>query len=35
VVTHDDRILPFADRIAHLSDGRVTRVEKPSRREAA
>ena len=35
VVTHDDRILPFADRIAHLSDGRVTHVEKLSKREAA
>lgn len=35
VVTHDDRILPFADRIAHMSDGRVTHVEKPSKRETA
>ncbi|HJZ34397.1 MAG TPA: ABC transporter ATP-binding protein, partial [Hyphomicrobiaceae bacterium] len=35
VVTHDDRILPFADRIAHLSDGRVTHVEKLSRQEVA
>ena len=24
IVTHDDRILPFADRIATMSDGRIT-----------
>jgi len=35
VVTHDDRILPFADRIAYLNDGRVTHVEKLSKREVA
>jgi putative ABC transport system ATP-binding protein len=29
VVTHDDRIIPFADRIAHMEDGRITRVENP------
>jgi putative ABC transport system ATP-binding protein len=29
VVTHDDRIIPFADRIAHMEDGRITRVEDP------
>jgi putative ABC transport system ATP-binding protein len=27
VVTHDDRIFPFADRIAHMDDGRITKVE--------
>ena len=35
VVTHDDRILPFADRIAYLSDGRVTHVERLSRQGVA
>ena len=35
VVTHDDRILPFADRVAHMSDGRVTHVETIKDREAA
>jgi ABC-type lipoprotein export system ATPase subunit len=23
VVTHDNRIFPFADRIVHMSDGRI------------
>ncbi len=27
VVTHDDRIFEFADRIARMEDGRITRVE--------
>jgi putative ABC transport system ATP-binding protein len=27
VVTHDSRVFPFGDRIIHLSDGRVERVE--------
>jgi len=27
VVTHDDRILEFADRIAHMEDGRITRID--------
>jgi hypothetical protein len=27
IVTHDDRILPFADRILRLEDGRITREE--------
>ena len=35
VVTHDNRIVPFADRIAHMSDGRITRVETNMNREAA
>ena len=30
VVTHDARILDFADRIARMEDGRITRVENPS-----
>ena len=35
VVTHDDRIFPFADRIAHMDDGRITRVEDRPRPAAA
>jgi putative ABC transport system ATP-binding protein len=27
IVTHDQRILSFADRIAYMDDGRITRVE--------
>jgi putative ABC transport system ATP-binding protein len=27
VVTHDNRVFPFGDRIIHVSDGRVVRVE--------
>lgn len=30
VVTHDARIFDFADRIAHMEDGRITRLEPPS-----
>lgn len=30
IVTHDDRILGFADRIARMDDGRVVAVESPS-----
>jgi putative ABC transport system ATP-binding protein len=26
VVTHDDRIMHFADRIAYMEDGRITRI---------
>ncbi len=26
VVTHDSRIFPFADRIAHMDDGRIVRI---------
>jgi putative ABC transport system ATP-binding protein len=29
VVTHDARIFPFADRIAHMDDGRIERIEEP------
>jgi putative ABC transport system ATP-binding protein len=31
IVTHDQRIFPFADRIARMDDGRVTRVEVPDK----
>ena len=34
VVTHDNRIFDFADRIAHMDDGRIVRIETP-RKEAA
>jgi putative ABC transport system ATP-binding protein len=27
IVTHDQRIFPFADRIAHMDDGRIVRIE--------
>jgi putative ABC transport system ATP-binding protein len=27
VVTHDSRVYDFGDRIAHMSDGKVERVE--------
>jgi putative ABC transport system ATP-binding protein len=30
VVTHDARIFAYADRIAHMDDGRIERVETPS-----
>ena len=32
VVTHDDRIFEFADRIARMEDGRITRIENPPTR---
>ena len=35
VVTHDDRILPFADRIAHMADGQITDVVANGRKDAA
>jgi len=34
VVTHDARIFPFADRIAHMDDGRVERIVDPPRQGA-
>jgi putative ABC transport system ATP-binding protein len=34
VVTHDNRIFGFADRIAHMDDGRIVQMETP-RKEAA
>jgi putative ABC transport system ATP-binding protein len=30
VVTHDSRVLDFADTIAHMDDGRITQVESGS-----
>ena len=30
VVTHDERIFGFADRIARMEDGRITRIGKPA-----
>ncbi len=30
-VTHDDRLVPHADRILHIEDGRITRDERPLR----
>jgi putative ABC transport system ATP-binding protein len=32
VVTHDPRILPFADRVVHLEDGRIVREERGHQR---
>jgi putative ABC transport system ATP-binding protein len=33
IVTHDDRIFEFADRILHMEDGRLTGVDKGAHRE--
>src|SRR5579884_88471 len=33
VVTHDNRVFEFGDRIIHMSDGRVEKVEVPAGRE--
>ena len=30
LVTHDERIYHFADRIAHVEDGRITHVSTPA-----
>jgi len=35
VVTHDARIMDFADRIAVMDDGRIVRIEQPPAREVA
>jgi putative ABC transport system ATP-binding protein len=35
VVTHDHRIFPFADRIIHMDDGRITQIDAARQREAA
>ena len=35
VVTHDHRILPFADRVAHMSDGQIIRLDVNITKEAA
>jgi putative ABC transport system ATP-binding protein len=32
VVTHDSRVFEFGDRVVHMSDGRVERIEDGSRR---
>jgi putative ABC transport system ATP-binding protein len=29
IVTHDPRLLPFADRVVHIEDGRIVREERP------
>ena len=34
VVTHDPRLLPFASRIIHMEDGRITREERKSTKSA-
>src|SRR2546430_1938061 len=31
VVTHDNRVFGFGDRIIHMNDGRIERVETPAR----
>jgi putative ABC transport system ATP-binding protein len=28
IVTHDPRLLPFADRVVHIEDGRIVREER-------
>jgi putative ABC transport system ATP-binding protein len=35
VVTHDNRVFQFGDRIAHMDDGRVVQIEERARTEAA
>lgn len=35
VVTHDNRIFPFADRILHRENGRLVRATKPGVPEPA
>jgi putative ABC transport system ATP-binding protein len=30
IVTHDNRVFPFADRIVHMNDGQVERIEGPA-----
>jgi putative ABC transport system ATP-binding protein len=35
VVTHDARIMDFADRIAVMDDGRIIRIEQPPARPDA
>ena len=35
IVTHDNRIFPFGDRIAHMDDGRIVRIDDGRRDEAA
>ncbi len=33
-VTHDARIFEFADRIARMEDGRITRIDQPPPRSS-
>jgi putative ABC transport system ATP-binding protein len=35
VVTHDPRIFDFADRLAHMDDGRIKKVEQPHHRRTS
>jgi putative ABC transport system ATP-binding protein len=35
VVTHDTRLLPFADRIIHIEDGRIVGEERPARQNVS
>ena len=35
VVTHDNRVFHFGDRIAHMDDGRVVEIEEPNNQSAA
>jgi putative ABC transport system ATP-binding protein len=34
IVTHDPRLLPFADRVVHIEDGRIIREERRPRQAA-
>jgi putative ABC transport system ATP-binding protein len=34
VITHDERIFRFANRIIHMDDGRVTRTDVPPKEHA-
>jgi putative ABC transport system ATP-binding protein len=33
IVTHDARIFAYADRIAHMDDGRIVAIERPNAQE--
>src|SRR6202011_675708 len=35
IVTHDNRVFNFGDRIAHMDDGRITEIENRSTEAAA
>ncbi|HET6325315.1 MAG TPA: ABC transporter ATP-binding protein, partial [Planctomycetaceae bacterium] len=35
VVTHDNRVFDFGDRIVHMTDGRIDRVEQTGRKQTA
>ena len=34
IVTHDPRLVPFADRVVHIEDGRIVGEERGARRAA-